>query len=286
MSSPGTLYIVATPIGNLEDLTRRAERILGEVDHVAAEDTRRTGLLLRHLGIGADLISLHAHNEAGRVGTVLGWLERGESVALVTDAGTPLVSDPGERLVAAAAEAGCPVVPVPGPSAVLAALAASGLPAARFTFLGFPPRKGEERAATLDRVVGSAETCVLFESPERLARTLEALAERGAGERDAVVARELTKLHEELRRGTVAELAEYYAGNRPRGEVTLVVAPAPVGDAGRDPDELRLRAGNLLDEGVRPSRAARILARERGVSRNEAYELVQELTRESEGDRE
>lgn len=283
MSSPGTLYIVATPIGNLEDLTHRAERILGEVGHVAAEDTRRTGLLLKHLGIRTDLLSLHAHNEAGRVETVLGWLAAGECVALVTDAGTPLVSDPGERLATAVADAGHPVVPVPGPSAVLAALAGSGLPAGRFAFLGFLPRKGREREDALDRVENSAETSVLFESPERLVRTLQELAERGVGERRATVARELTKVHEEFRRGTVTELAAYYAGNRPRGEVTLVVAPSPAGDEAQEPEELRGRARNLLAEGVRPSRAARILARERGVTRNEAYALVQELTRESEG---
>ena len=272
-----TLFIVATPIGNLEDLTRRAERVLGEVAHVAAEDTRRTGLLLKHLGVKMDLISLHAHNEAARVDTLLRWLDAGEDVALVSDAGTPLVSDPGGRVVEAVAAAGHAVVPIPGPSAALAALVASGLPADRFTFLGFVPRKGPERASTLERIAGSQETCILFESPERIAALLEALVEACGAHRRAVVAREVTKLHEEFRRGTVAELHGYYSGEKPRGEITLVVEGAPAATGDVDPARVRERAAALLEGGMRPSAVARELAREEGMSRNQAYAIVQEL---------
>lgn len=277
-----TLYLVATPIGNLEDLSRRAERILGEVAHVAAEDTRRTGLLLQHLGIRSDLLSLHAHNEAARVETVLGWLEAGEDVALVSDAGTPLVSDPGGRLVEAVAEAGHAVVPIPGPSAPLAALVASGLPADRFAFLGFVPRKGRERASTLERIAGSQETCILFESPERLGALLEELAGSCGPHRRAAVARELTKLHEEVRRGTVAELGAYYSEEKPRGEVTVVVEAAPPGEDEPGPEEIRARARDLLATGERPSRVARELADSLGIPRNQAYAVVQELKGEEE----
>jgi len=271
------LYLVATPIGNLEDITRRAERVLREVPHVAAEDTRRTGLLLHHLGIGTDLISVHAHNEAGRVDTVLAWLDAGEDVALVTDAGTPLVSDPGARLVEAVAAAGHTVIPIPGPSAVLAALVGSGLGGDRFTFLGFVPRKGRDRASTLERIAGSQETCVVFESPERLVALLEALDETVEDGRRVAVARELTKLHEEFRRGTAGELAAYYTGAPPKGEVTVVVAAAEAGAEEVDPATARARARALLDDGLRPSQVAKELARDLGMPRNRAYEVVHEL---------
>lgn len=274
-----TLFVVSTPIGNLEDLTRRAERVLREADHVAAEDTRRTGLLLQHLGVRTNLVSVHEHNEASRVGQIIAWLEAGESVALVTDAGTPLVSDPGGRVVEAVAAAGLEVVPVPGPSAVLTALAGSGLPVERFAFLGFPPRKGSDRDAFLERVRHSQEVCVLFESPERTGRTLADLADACGDDRRVVVARELTKLHEEFRRGTAGELAAYYAGSKPRGEVTLVVEAAGEPPAA-DPEAARALAEELLRAGERPSGAARALARELGISRNEAYAMVQEVREE------
>jgi 16S rRNA (cytidine1402-2'-O)-methyltransferase len=217
-----TLHLVATPIGNLEDVTLRALRVLREADLVLAEDTRRTRVLLDRHGIAARPRSLHAHNEAARTAEVLAALAAGRDVALVSDAGTPLVSDPGERLVAAVLAAGHGVVPVPGPSAVLAALTASGLPTARFAFLGFLPRRPGRRAARLASWRGRPETLVLFESPHRTASTLRALAETLGGGRRACVARELTKIHEELVRGTLAELAERFAGGA-RGEVTLVV---------------------------------------------------------------
>jgi 16S rRNA (cytidine1402-2'-O)-methyltransferase len=295
--APGTLFIVSTPIGNLEDVTARAVRILGEVESVLAEDTRRTGILLRHLGLRTPMVSLHQHNERERESRVLERLGEGANLALVSDAGTPLVSDPGERLVSAVRDAGYDVVPIPGPSAVTAALVASGLPAVPFAFLGFPPRKGKDRAAFLERVRGAAETVVLFESPERTARFLSELDAMGEGERPAAVARELTKLHEEVRRGTVGELARYYTEAAPRGEVTLVIASAFSGEgaggvagAGADGaaiDEAAIRALGraLVDQGIAPSRAAREVARRLGVGRNQAYAVLQADERPEEDSR-
>lgn len=274
------LHVVATPIGNLEDLTARAARVLGEADRVLAEDTRRTATLLRHLGLHTPMVSLHEHNEARRVEQVVAWLDEGESLALVSDAGTPLVSDPGARLVRAVADAGHQVVPLPGPSAVLAALVASGLPSERFAFLGFVPRKGGDRASTLRRMAGSSETTVVFESPERLGALLSELVGACGGDREACVARELTKLHEEVRRGTLAELGAYYQEEPVRGEVTVVVAPAPPPtDDDLETEALR-EARRLLEAGTAPSRVAREVARATGLSRNRAYTLVQTLQEE------
>ena len=221
----GCIHLVATPIGNLEDVTLRALRVLGEVDWVLAEDTRRTRVLLEKHGVHAQMKSLHAHNEASRVESVLEALERGEAVALVSDAGTPLLSDPGQRLVAAAVEAGHEVVSVPGASAPLAALSVAGLSAEAFTFVGFLPRKEGARQQRIEELRDRPETLIFFESPQRVGETLGALAE-GLGERPACVARELTKLHEEVIRGTLSELAGLYE-SPPRGEITLVVAGAP-----------------------------------------------------------
>lgn len=275
----GTLYLVATPIGNLEDISRRAARVLGEVARVLAEDTRRTAVLLEHLGVRTPLVSLHEHNEAGRSVEAVGWLDAGEDLALVSDAGTPLVSDPGARLVRAAAAAGHAVVPLPGPSAVLAALIASGLPAETFAFLGFPPRRGEERTRLLDRVAGSEETVILFESPERLGTLLADLGEACGEERRVAVARELTKVHEEIVRGTLAEASRYYEEHPPRGEVTVVIEPQQAGGVPDAVDEAAARtlARALVDEGLRPSHAAREVARRLGIPRNLAYEIVQAL---------
>jgi len=277
----GALHLVSTPIGNLADVTRRAAEVLGSVDTVLAEDTRRTRILLEHLGLKTPLRSLHAHNEAERVAEVLDALDRGDELALVSDAGTPGVSDPGSRLVRAAAEAGHRIVPVPGPSAVLAALAGSGLPADRFAFLGFPPRKGGERDALLERVASAAETVVLFESPERLGALLADLEALCGPERRVAVARELTKVHEEFVRGTIEEARRYYGENPPRGEVTVVVGAAPeVGEPDAvDEEAARALARALLDEGHRPSRAAREVSRRLGVPRNLAYEIVHSLPR-------
>ncbi len=272
-----TLYVVATPIGNLEDITLRASRVLGEVDRVLAEDTRRTGTLLSHLGIRSRLVSLHAHNEARRIEQVLAWMAEGSSLALVSDAGTPLISDPGARLVRAVVDAGHTVVPIPGPSAPLAALVAAGLPSDRFSFLGFVPRKGPERSSTLARIAGSRETTVVFESAERLGALLDDLVAACGPERDACVARELTKVHETFQRGTLQELRAYYQGEAPRGEVTVVVASAPPVSSDEVEAVARREAARLLADGAAPSRVAREVALRTGLPRNRAYTLVQAL---------
>lgn len=275
-----TLYIVSTPIGNLGDLSPRAAETLRAAHRVLAEDTRRTRVLTDHAGSRAPLVSLHAHNEAERIKLVLEWLDGGETLALVSDAGTPLVSDPGGRLVSAVAEAGHTVTPIPGPSAVLAALVGSGLPGDRFLFLGFPGRKGKDRTQLLERVSASGESVVLFEAPGRLVRLLEDLGVACGGERPVAVARELTKLHEEFFRGTLSEAADYYRQHPPRGEVSLVVGPAPEGaiDASELEAEAREMARALLSEGGRPSGVARELARRLDLPRNTAYRIVQEAT--------
>jgi 16S rRNA (cytidine1402-2'-O)-methyltransferase len=260
----------------VEDLSPRARRILAEADLVAAEDTRHTGRLLDRLGIDADLVSLHEHNEAARSERIVGWLDDGRTVALVSDAGTPLVSDPGARVVRAAREAGHDVVPVPGPSAVLAALTASGLPWDRFTFLGFLPRRGRERGELLRRVAVARETVVLFESPERTVALLEALREECGPDREVSVGRELTKRFEEIRTGTLDEVLNYYDTSGVRGEVTVCIGPA--GSEVRRPAaaEAPTEARRLLDGGMKPSAAAKELVRRFGVDRSVAYGIVQE----------
>jgi 16S rRNA (cytidine1402-2'-O)-methyltransferase len=265
----GALFVVATPIGNLEDVTLRALRVLREADLVLAEDTRRTRILLDRHAIAARPISLHAHNEAARVEKVLGVLAAGGSAALVSDAGTPLVSDPGEKLVAAVVAAGFDVVPVPGASAVLAALTVSGLPAAPFAFAGFLPRRAGERDAWLEAWRERAETLVLFESPRRLGATLRRMAEI-LGERPACVTRELTKLHEEVVRGPLASLARRFSTSA-RGEVTIVVGGCPRKTAaGVAPDlDAAILAGLAAGEPTRDL-AARLAIRH-GVPRREVY---------------
>jgi 16S rRNA (cytidine1402-2'-O)-methyltransferase len=273
----GKLSLVATPIGNLEDVTLRALRVLREADLLLAEDTRHVRRLLDRHGIRARALSLHAHNEARRRGEALAALAAGAQVALVSDAGTPLVSDPGERLVAAAVAAGYKVEAVPGPSAVLAALVVSGLPAATFAFLGFLPRRAGECRSLLARLRTVPETLVFFESPRRLAETLRRLAE-ALGPRRACVARELTKLHEEVARGTLDALAERFAGGA-RGEVSIVVegcreaaAPAPPGDLDA---EIRAR----LAAGGRPREIAAALAPTAGLPRRALYARALALAR-------
>lgn len=273
------LYIVSTPIGNLADVTQRARSVLGTVDLVLAEDTRRTGILMQHLDLSTPLRSLHAHNEASRIDEILERLARGQSLALVSDSGTPLISDPGERLVAAAAEAGHRVIPVPGASALLAAFVASGFSTEGFVFLGFPPRRGSDRSRVLGEVADEPRTVILYESPERLVRLLGDLGEVCGPERRVVVGRELTKLHEELKRGTITEVLRYYEAHPPRGEIVVVVEGSPT-DAG--PDEVDEAAAEalaraLLEQGMRPSRASREVARRLGIPRNLAYDLVHSL---------
>jgi 16S rRNA (cytidine1402-2'-O)-methyltransferase len=275
------LYLVSTPIGNLSDMTRRAVDVLRGADVVFAEDTRRTGVLLRHYGIEARLISAHEHNEAARAELVVELLQEGKNVAMVSDAGTPLLSDPGARVVRGALNAGFDVVPVPGPSALLAALVASGLPADRFTFYGFLPRKGGARQELLEEIARSTHSAVVYESPQRLHPLLvDLLAACGPGRRVAV-ARELTKMYEEFVRSTLEEAVESYSEREVRGEIVVVVEGAPVAtpvEAGDD--TARMLAEALLAHSVAPSAVARELRDRLGVSRNDAYAMVQRLAEE------
>jgi 16S rRNA (cytidine1402-2'-O)-methyltransferase len=273
----GTLYVVATPLGNLEDLSPRAAETLRRVAAVAAEDTRRTKILLAHVGSRADLLSVHAHSSAAALRRVLHLLGTGKDIALVTDAGTPSVSDPGAELVAAARARDVPVVTIPGPTAVAAALSVSGLAADRYQFLGFLPRKGGERRRLLELVAQSEWTTVLFEAPPRVADLLRDLAAMCGPERHAAVARELTKIFEETRSGTLEELAGYYAAAPARGEVTVVVAGTTRPAREERPPDPEARARALLAQGLTRKDVADRLAAETGITRNTAYRLVNEL---------
>ena len=267
----GRLYLVGTPIGNLGDLTERARETLAEVDLVAAEDTRRTGKLLAHLGIKARMVSLFEGNERERTERLLGELRGGAQVALVSDAGMPSVSDPGFRLVRACAAEGIDVRVVPGPSAVTAALAISGLPTDRWAFEGFLPRKVGERRARLRDLAGDSRTLVLFESSRRLVATLRDVL-NALGDREVAVARELTKLHEEVVRGPVSQVLEALEGSEPRGEVVVVLGGA---QATPPPfDALVDEARELAAGGMRKREAAADVARRRGGSANAIYERL------------
>ncbi len=269
MGMPGTLYVVATPIGNLEDLTYRAARVLGEVALVVAEDTRQTRKLLTHLGLHKPLLSYNQHNAAQRTPRVLDALGEGD-VALVSDAGTPLVSDPGAELVRAAAEAGSPVVALPGPSAVVAALATAGMPADAFHFLGFPPRASKARRETFAVYAHDPLTLVVFEAPHRLSVTLADLRS-ALGDREVVVCRELTKRYEEAFRGSLSAAAAHFTA--PRGEFVLVIAGGeperPVADTAGATEALsRMKAAGLS----RKDASARV-EEGYGISRREAYRI-------------
>jgi 16S rRNA (cytidine1402-2'-O)-methyltransferase len=276
----GRLQVVATPIGNIGDVSARARHALEAAAAVAAEDTRHTGALLQMLGIARPLLSLHAHNETQRVPEILARLAEGETIALVSDAGTPLLSDPGYELVRAAAEAGIDIEAIPGPSAVTTALAVAGLPVRRFCFEGFLPARERERRAHLAQLAREPRTLVFFEAPHRIAATLADLAAEFGNERRAVVARELTKAHETLYRGPLAELAQRAAAedNFRRGEITIVVAGAQAESTGVDTALLR-RAVELLSKELSPSRAAALAAQLTGATRAEAYALLQRQTK-------
>ena len=267
-----SLYLVATPIGNLEDVSLRALKMLEEAELVLAEDTRRTRVLLDRHGVAAKPVSLHAHNEAARISKVLAVLDGGGNVALVSDAGTPLISDPGDRLVAAALEAGHSVVPIPGASAPLVALAASGLPAVPFTFVGFLPRRSGECDRVLEALRDRRDTLIFFESPRRVAKTLVRLKEV-FGDRRACVARELTKLHEEFARGLLSELAERFAEGA-RGEFTLVVEGAPETAAVLSEGELDAAIRARIANGQSPRQISDQLAKPSGLPKREIYARV------------
>jgi 16S rRNA (cytidine1402-2'-O)-methyltransferase len=279
----GRLQVIATPIGNIGDLSARAREALESADLVAAEDTRHTLALLQTIGLSRPMLSLHAYNESQRVPELLGRLEAGESIALVSDAGTPLLSDPGFELVSQAALSGFDVVAIPGPSAITTALAVAGLPTSRFCFEGFLPTRARERRTQLAKLAHETRTLVFFEAPHRIAETLADMSEEFGGDRQAVVARELTKAHETIYRGTLTELRARAQGdaNFQRGEITIVVHGAPPTTSTVDPGLLR-RAVDLLSKELPPSRAAAIAAQLTGATRNEAYALA---TRGTNGNR-
>jgi 16S rRNA (cytidine1402-2'-O)-methyltransferase len=270
----GVLYLVSTPIGNLGDMSHRAVEVLSSAALVIAEDTRHSRRLLDHYRIETPLSSYHEHNEAKETPRLVARLQRGDSIALISDAGTPLISDPGSRLVEATVAAGLRVVPIPGASAVMAALVASGMSPDRFTFFGFLARKGKERTETIGDIVASRVTSVLFEAPNRVGATLSALVEAGAGDRAAVVARELTKQFEEFRRGSVAELAGMYSEVDPKGEVVLVIAGAEKSEVTED--ELTKAASALRASGKSPRDVMDHLVSALGAPRNLAYKIAHE----------
>jgi 16S rRNA (cytidine1402-2'-O)-methyltransferase len=268
----GTLYIVATPIGNLEDITLRALRVLREVDWIACEDTRQTRKLLEHFGIAKPMVSYHDHNESGRAAELAGKLTHGGSGALVSDAGTPLISDPGYRLVQAAIAAAVPVVPIPGVSAAVSALSAAGLPTDAFRFCGFLPPKSSQRRKTLEQWKSETATLIFYETPHRI---LEALEDVTAvmGPRPVVVARELTKLYEEFLRGTAAELrAELASRPSVKGEITLLIGKTDEVQADDTPLEDAVRAAE--QQGLPRMDAIKQVARQRGLSKREVYRLI------------
>jgi 16S rRNA (cytidine1402-2'-O)-methyltransferase len=273
----GTLYVVATPLGHLGDLSARATELLRSVAVVAAEDTRRTRSLLSHLDAHPRLVSYHAHSDRRASAGILAALERNEDVALVTDAGTPGISDPGAELVGEVRAGGFRVVPVPGPSAVAAALSASGLPADRYVFLGFLPRKGTERERLLTHLGSMEWTAVLFEAPGRIGELLTDLEAVCGGSRRAFVARELTKVHEELVAGTLAALAAGAAGLEPRGEYTIVVEGGGPADAVDRSDDARQAAARLLSEGLTRKAVAGLLEDLYDMPRNAAYRIATEV---------
>lgn len=269
---PGRLYVVSTPIGNLEDITYRAVRILKEVDWVACEDTRTTRRLLDHYGISKPTVSYYEHNEAERAAELIARIEQGETGALVSDAGTPLLSDPGYRLVHAAAEAGVRVEALPGPSALLAGLVVSGLPTDRFLFAGFLPAKPGQRRHLLESLAGEAATLVFYEAPHRIVESLEDIA-AVLGPRHMVVARELTKIHEEVLRGTADEIREsLIMRDAIRGEFVVMIGKA---DAPQAPDvPIEVTIETLIGAGIDRMEAIKTVARERGLSKREVYKLI------------
>lgn len=269
---PGRLYVVSTPIGNLEDITYRAVRILKEADWIACEDTRTTARLLGHYGIETRTISYHEHNETERAAELIERIEQGESGALVSDAGTPLLSDPGYRLVHAAAQAGIRIEPVPGASALLAALVASGLPTDQFHFGGFLPPKQGQRRRLLESLADEAATLIFYEAPHRILEALEDI-DAVLGSRDVVAARELTKLYEEILRGTAAEIAAALSARESiRGEFVILIGKSLAPLADDVPIEEMIHS--LIAAGVERMEAMKTVARERGLSKREVYKLL------------
>ena len=271
MRSAGTLYLVATPIGNLADITHRALDVLNKVALIACEDTRHTRKLLQHYGIDTRTISYHEHNEQDRARQLVELLREGKDVAIVSDAGTPAISDPGFRLVRAAIESEVTIVPVPGPSALISALTAAGLPTDEFYFAGFLPPRSNARRTKLSELKSIPATLIFYEAPHRLAETLKHAYET-LGERKAVVARELTKLHEEIRRGRLSELAVHYSNEEPRGEIVLLIDRNVLDNDSRTTTEsIASLVDQLERDGLDHRAALKKAARELGLSRAEAY---------------
>jgi 16S rRNA (cytidine1402-2'-O)-methyltransferase len=270
----GTLYVVGTPIGNLEDMTFRAIQVLQQVDVIAAEDTRHTGKLLAHFQIKTPQISYHEHNATSRIPELLARLGQGASIAIVTDAGMPGISDPGEELVAAAAAAGWPVVPIPGVTAVITALAAAGQPTARFAFEGFMPAKEQARRRYLETLQTETRTLVFYEAPHRLREVLASLVAVFGADRPVTLARELTKLHEEFWRGTLGAAAAHYEVQEPKGEFTIVVAGAAVREVVLSDQDVVAELGRLVSGGMSRSEASRALAAQTGLPKRHLYQLA------------
>ena len=274
----GCLYLVGTPIGNLEDITLRALRVLKEADVIACEDTRHTQKLLNHYEIHKELVSYHEHNEMTRSSQLVMQMEQGAKVALVSDAGMPLVSDPGYRLVSLCVRHKIPVVPVPGPSAILAALAASGLPSDEFLFVGFLPARGAERRRALEHLRLDERTIIFYEAPQRVAECLADALEI-LGDRPACVARELTKLHEEFVRGKLSETAARFAKEPARGEITVLLGPPDSTATGARQRESTQSLADRVDELIRQAKldrkeALKLAAKERGLTRRAAYDQL------------
>lgn len=278
MSNPGTLYVVATPIGNLEDMTPRAIRILSEVDLIAAEDTRHSGKLLKHFGIDAKTEALHEHNERSQVPRLIEILQAGKSIAFITDAGTPLVSDPGFHLVRSARQAGLTVIPVPGACAAIAALSAAGLPSDRFVFEGFPPAKSAARRAVFEKLREEARTLIFYESPHRILESLKEMTEIFGPEREAVLARELTKQFETVRNGTLTELSEWVNRDphQQLGEFVILIHGVPRAER-EAVDEEAERILRILLEELPVSQAVALAARITGLKKNRLYEYALNL---------
>ncbi|MEH1940696.1 MAG: 16S rRNA (cytidine(1402)-2'-O)-methyltransferase [Nostoc sp.] len=271
---PGTLYVVGTPIGNLEDITFRAVRILQNVDIIAAEDTRHTGKLLQHFQVQTPQVSYHEHNRTSRIPELLEHLVNQKAIALVSDAGMPGISDPGYELVKACIEAGIPVVPIPGASAAITALSAAGLPTDRFVFEGFLPAKSQQRQEHLEYLQTESRTLIFYESPHRLRDTLQDLALVWGSDRQIVLGRELTKLYEEFWRGTIAEAIAHYSQREPQGEYTLVLAGIPPTQPQLTEEELKAELKQLINQGISRSQASRQLAKATLLPRRQLYQLA------------
>ncbi|MFQ5582547.1 MAG: 16S rRNA (cytidine(1402)-2'-O)-methyltransferase [Mariprofundaceae bacterium] len=271
--TPGQLFVVATPIGNLGDMSYRAVDTLQNVHLIAAEDTRNSGRLLAHYHIDTPMLSLHEHNESSRIRTLLAELEQGHDIALISDAGTPLISDPGYRLVHHISKAGIRVVPVPGPCSPIAALCASGLPSDRFTFIGFLPRSGQARRQALQQLASARDTHIVMESPKRLRKTLRELCEVSVPSQEVCIARELTKLHEEFVSGPIGDVLGRIEKKQPRGEVVMVIGPAPKTSGTVSDEDILACLQAPAMQALAPAVRARAVASALAIPKSRVYKL-------------